>query len=162
MYNQCSGLFTCIIDYLHVLCMILILLSCVLCMTSMVFIYVYYGLFICTKLVDVMSLFFMVFLFHLPNFSKNRSVLTKTARNSSRRFSEKQGDLSVKSAAFRCSRFSLFLRRLRCVFSIFTDFYRIFKNPTGSVKSSFPYSTKYLNTDPNSQVHDGINVEFVA
>jgi hypothetical protein len=48
------------------------------------------------------------------------------------------------------------------IFSIFTDFYRIFKNPTGSVKSSFPYSTKYLNTDPNSQVHDGINVEFVA
>jgi hypothetical protein len=41
MHNQCSGLFTYIMDYLHVLCMILIVLSCVLYMTLMVFIYVY-------------------------------------------------------------------------------------------------------------------------
>jgi hypothetical protein len=61
MCNQCSGLFTCIMDYLHVLCMILMILSCVLCMTLMVFIYVYYGLFACTNLVDVISLFFTVF-----------------------------------------------------------------------------------------------------
>jgi hypothetical protein len=70
MRNQCSSLFTCIMDYLHVLCMILMALSCVLCMTLMVFIYVYYGLFACINLVDVMTLFSTVFLFHLPIFSK--------------------------------------------------------------------------------------------
>jgi hypothetical protein len=42
MRNQCSGLFTCIIDYLHLLCMILMILSYVLCMTLMMFIYMYY------------------------------------------------------------------------------------------------------------------------
>jgi hypothetical protein len=59
-------------NYLHVLCMIFMVLSCVLCMTLMVFIYVYYGLFACTNLVDVMSLLFMVFSFHLLIFDKNR------------------------------------------------------------------------------------------
>jgi hypothetical protein len=61
MCNQCSGLFTCIMNYLHVPCMIFMVLSCVLCMTLMMFIYVYYGLFACTNLVDVISLFFTVF-----------------------------------------------------------------------------------------------------
>jgi hypothetical protein len=75
MHNQCSGLFTCIIDFLYVLCTILMVLSCVLCMTLMVFIYVYYGLFACTNLVDVMSLFFTVFSFPSPNFGKNRPEL---------------------------------------------------------------------------------------
>jgi hypothetical protein len=75
MRNQCSDLFTCIINYLHVLCMLLIVLSCVLCMTLMMYIYVYYRLFICTNLVQLMSLFFTVFS-HLPNFGKN--PLTKT------------------------------------------------------------------------------------
>jgi hypothetical protein len=59
--NQCSGLFTCIMNYLYVLCMIFMDLSCVLCMTLMIFIYVYNRLFACTHLVDVMSLFFMIF-----------------------------------------------------------------------------------------------------
>jgi hypothetical protein len=77
MHNQCSGLFTCIMDYLHVLCMILMVLSCVLRMTLMVIIYVYYALCACPNLVDVMSLFFMVFSFHLPNFDKNRLVSGK-------------------------------------------------------------------------------------
>jgi hypothetical protein len=77
MRNQCSGLFTCIIDYLHVLCMFLIVLSCVVCMTLMMYIYVYYGLFACTNLVQLMSLFFTVFSSHLPNFCKNRSVSSK-------------------------------------------------------------------------------------
>jgi hypothetical protein len=63
MRNQCSGLFTCIIDYLHVLCMILMVWICVLCITLMVFIYLYYVLFACTNLVDIMSLFFTVFSF---------------------------------------------------------------------------------------------------
>jgi hypothetical protein len=40
--NQCSGLFTRIIDYLYVLYMILMVWICVLCMTLMVFIYLYY------------------------------------------------------------------------------------------------------------------------
>jgi hypothetical protein len=70
MRNQCSGLFTCIMDYLHVLCMILMVLSCVLCMTLMMFIYMYYGLFACTNLVYVMLLFYMVFSFYLPIFGK--------------------------------------------------------------------------------------------
>jgi hypothetical protein len=43
MHNQCSGLFICIMNYLHVLCMIFMVLSCVLCMTLMVCIYVYYN-----------------------------------------------------------------------------------------------------------------------
>jgi hypothetical protein len=77
MANQCSDLLTCIMDYLHILCMILMVLSCVLCMTLMVFSYVYYGLFTYTNLVDVISLFFTVFSFHLPNFGKNRSVSDK-------------------------------------------------------------------------------------
>jgi hypothetical protein len=57
MRNQCSGLFTCIMNYLHVLCMIFMVLSYVLCMTLIVFIYVYYELFACTNLVNIMSLF---------------------------------------------------------------------------------------------------------
>jgi hypothetical protein len=64
MRNQCSGLFICIMDYLHVLYMILMVLSCVLCMTLMMFIYVYYGLFTCTNLVDGMLLFPTVLSFH--------------------------------------------------------------------------------------------------
>jgi hypothetical protein len=64
MRNQCSGLFICIMNYLHVLYMILMVLSCVLCMTFMMFIYVYYGLFTCTNLVDVMLLFTTVLSFH--------------------------------------------------------------------------------------------------
>jgi hypothetical protein len=71
--NQYSGLFICIINYLHVLCMIFIILSCVLYMTLMMFIYMYYELFICTNLVDIMPLFFMIFLFYLLIFNKNRS-----------------------------------------------------------------------------------------
>jgi hypothetical protein len=52
-------------------------LSCVLCMTLMVFIYVYYGLFVCINLVDVMSLVLQFFSFHLPIFGKNRPVSVK-------------------------------------------------------------------------------------
>jgi hypothetical protein len=57
MRNHCSGLFIYIINYLHVLCIIFIVLSCVLCITLMVFIYMYYGLFTYTNLIDVISLF---------------------------------------------------------------------------------------------------------
>jgi hypothetical protein len=76
IHNQCSGLFTCIMNYLHVLCMIFMVLSCVLCMTLMIFIYVYYGLFVCTNLVDVMS-FFTVFSFYLPIFDKDQPIFDK-------------------------------------------------------------------------------------
>jgi hypothetical protein len=56
-------LFTCIVyDFM--------VLSCVLCMTPMLFIYVYYVLFIYTNLVDVMLLFLTVFSFNLPIFDK--------------------------------------------------------------------------------------------
>jgi hypothetical protein len=61
MCNQYNGLFICIMNYLYVLCIILMVLSGVLYMTLMVFIYVYYGLFACTNLVVVIPLFFMVF-----------------------------------------------------------------------------------------------------
>jgi hypothetical protein len=71
------GLFACIIDYLHALCMILMVFSCVLCMTLMVFIYVYYGLFACINLVDVTPLIFTVFSFHLPIFGKIHLVFGK-------------------------------------------------------------------------------------
>jgi hypothetical protein len=120
--NQCSGLFTCIMDYFYVLCMILMLLSCVLCMTLMVFIYVYYGLFACTILVDVMSLFSRFFRSIYRISAKFGRFSVKPARNSPRRFLEKLADLSVKPAdlsvkpgVFRCFRFSLFLRHLRCI-----------------------------------------------
>jgi hypothetical protein len=61
MHKQYSGLFTCIMDCLHILCMILMVWICVLCMTLVVFIYVYYELFACTNLVEVMPLFSTVF-----------------------------------------------------------------------------------------------------
>jgi hypothetical protein len=67
-------------DYLHALCMILMVFSCVLCMTLMVFIYVYYGLFACINLVDVMPLFFTVFSFHLLIFGKIHPVSGKIHR----------------------------------------------------------------------------------
>jgi hypothetical protein len=40
MRNQYSGLFTCIMDYLHVLYMTLMVWICILCVTLMLFIYV--------------------------------------------------------------------------------------------------------------------------
>jgi hypothetical protein len=91
MHNQCSGLFTCTMDYLHVLCMILMVLSCVLCMTLIVFIYVYYGLFACTNLVDIMPLFFIVFCSIYQFSAKIARFLAKFAQKSSRQFSGKTG-----------------------------------------------------------------------
>jgi hypothetical protein len=95
IHNQYSVLFTCIIDYLHVLCMILMILSCVLCMTLMIFIYVYYRLFAYTNLVDVMSLFFTVFSFYLPNFSKNRPISDKNPPEIATPIFRKTGRISV-------------------------------------------------------------------
>jgi hypothetical protein len=123
MRNQCSNLFTCIMDYLHVLYMILMVLSCVLYMTLMMFIYMYYGLFTCTNLVDVMLLFFMVFSFHLPIFDKNRPISDKIHH----------ADFQEKPANFWSSQFSLFLRRLRCVsaeffFQVSPISFEFFKN----------------------------------
>jgi hypothetical protein len=65
------------LENLYVLCMIFMVLSCVLCMTLILFIYVYYGLFTCTNLVDVISLFFTVFSFHLPIFDKKWPIFGK-------------------------------------------------------------------------------------
>jgi hypothetical protein len=126
MRNQCSGLFTCIIDYLYVLCMILMVLSCVLCMTLMVFIYVYYGLFACTNLVDVMLLFFTIFSFHLPNFSKNRPVSSKNCPELVTPFFGKTGQFIGESSGI--SVFLVFSVHLSSpgsfgqIFLIFTDF----------------------------------------
>jgi hypothetical protein len=53
------------------------ILSCVLCMTFMVFIYMYYKLFACTNLVDVMPLFFTVFYFIYQFLVKSRPVSNK-------------------------------------------------------------------------------------
>jgi hypothetical protein len=64
-------------DYLYALCMIVVVLSCVLSMSLIVFIYMYYELYAYTNLVDVMPLFFTVFSLHLPIFDKNCSVSEK-------------------------------------------------------------------------------------
>jgi uncharacterized membrane protein len=107
MRNQYNNLFTCIMDYLYGLCMIFIVLSYVLCMTLMVFTYAYYELFLCTNLVDVISLFFTVFSFHLLIFDKNRSVSSKIRPEIATLIFRKNGqfigeitDLLVKLAAF--------------------------------------------------------------
>jgi hypothetical protein len=115
MRNQCSGLFTYNMNYLYILCTIFMVLSCVLCMIFIVFIYMYYGLFTCINLVDIISLFFTIFSFHLPNFAKIGMFPTKTVRNSPRRFSDKSADLSVKPVVFWCFRFSVFLHHLRYI-----------------------------------------------
>jgi hypothetical protein len=115
MCNQCSCLYTCIMDYLHVLCIILMVLSCVLCITLMVFIYMYYGLFACTNLVDVMPLFSTVFSFHLPIFGKIRPEIATTNFRKITALSVKSADNLPKSAKFWYSRFLLFLRCLQCI-----------------------------------------------
>jgi hypothetical protein len=82
-------------NYFYVLYIIFMVLSCVICMTFMLFIYVYYGLFIYTNLVYVMSLFFMVFSFNLLIFDKKRPVPIKIIRKWPHRFSEKPANLSA-------------------------------------------------------------------
>jgi hypothetical protein len=108
MLNQYSGLFTCIMNYLHVLCMIFMVLSYVLCMTLIVFIYVYYELFTCTNLVNIMSLFSRFFRSIYRFLTKIGRFPAQTARKLPRRFSEKSADLAVFPV-------SLFIHRLRCV-----------------------------------------------
>jgi hypothetical protein len=142
MHNYCSGLFTCIIDYLYIVCIILMILNYVLCITLMVFIYVYYELFTCINLVYVISLFFMIFSFHLSNFDKNRPIFDKNHRNSPHRFFRKTGRFIgqtdrfiVKTAAFRFSLVSPFVSG---VFqSIFRDF-PIFKK-TDEISRRFSF-----------------------
>jgi hypothetical protein len=123
MCNQCSDLFICIMNYLYILCIIFMILSCVLCMTLMMFIYIYYGLFACTNLV-VMSLFFTVFSLYLSIFDKNWPVFDTNRPKIVRRFSEKPADLSVKSVDLSVFSVLLFLRHLRYVSTNFFNFYR--------------------------------------
>jgi hypothetical protein len=82
-------------DYLHALYMILMVSICVLYMTLMVFIYVYYRLFACTNLVDIMLLFFYSFFFSMTNFLQN---LTNFCQNWSRNH---VADFQKKSAISR-------------------------------------------------------------
>jgi hypothetical protein len=121
MRNQCSGLFTCIMDYLHVLCTILMVLSCVLCMTLMVFVYFYYGLFACINLVDVMPLFSTVFFLSIYRFSaKFARFLKNSPKNRHDEF-------------WYCG-FLLFLSHLQCVsteFSRISPFFPIFPKIDG-------------------------------
>jgi hypothetical protein len=98
MHNQCSGLFTCIMDYVHVLRMTFIVCICVLCVTLMLFIYMYYALFKYTNLVDVMPLFFTVFPFQCsvlwiiqPIFNIIRSEIVRPIFGKSRRIISKCG-----------------------------------------------------------------------
>jgi hypothetical protein len=111
-------------NYFYVLYIIFMVLSCVICMTFILFIYVYYRLFVCTNLVDVMSLFFMIFSFNLLIFDKKRPVPTKIVRKWPRRFSEKPTDLSAfliftvsSSSPVRFGRFFLFSTDFYCFFS---------------------------------------------
>jgi hypothetical protein len=100
VHNQCSDLFICIMNYLHILCIFFMVSSCVLCMTLIVFICMYFGLFICTNLVDVISLFFMIFSFHLLNFGKNQLVSNKNRPELATPVFKKPTDLSVKPTTF--------------------------------------------------------------
>jgi hypothetical protein len=113
MHNQCSGLYICIINYLYLLYTIFMVLSCVLCMTLMLFIYVYYGLFVCTNLLDVMSLFFMIFRSIYRFLIKIDRFRHKPPGNRHAGFLKNPSDLSVFLV-------SLFLRRLRCVSTEFS------------------------------------------
>jgi hypothetical protein len=98
MRNQYSGLFTCIIDYLYVLCMTLMVWICVLCVTLMLFIYVYYGLFACINLVDAISLFSTVFSFHDRFSRKFGRFFTLSVRKSASQFLIKVDELSANAA----------------------------------------------------------------
>jgi hypothetical protein len=98
MRNQYSGLFTCIIDYLYVLCMTLMVWICVLCVTLMLFIYVYYGLFACINLVDAISLFSTVFSFHDRFSRKFGRFFTLSVRKLASQFLIKVDELSANAA----------------------------------------------------------------
>jgi hypothetical protein len=67
-------------------------------------------------------------------------------------FWKKMAKLSVKPAEFWSSRFSLFLRCLRCVsVEIFPNFTDFFQKLIKSVRSDFPPSTEFSNTAEASQ-----------
>jgi hypothetical protein len=98
----------------------------------MMFIYVYYRLFACTNLVDVIQLFFTVFLFNDRFSEKFDRFFTLFARKSSSWLSIKVGEFSanlvdnlVNSAEFWFSSFFLILSLLRCVS---VDFFRFSPN----------------------------------
>jgi hypothetical protein len=79
MHNHCSSLFTYIMDYLYIQCMTPMVCICVLCVTLMLFIYVYYRLFAYTNLVDIILLFFTIF--SLTDFMKNSSDISPKNRH---------------------------------------------------------------------------------
>jgi hypothetical protein len=136
MHNYCSGLFTCIINYLYIVCIILMILNYVLYITLMMFIYVYYELFTCINLVYVISLFFMIFSFHLPNFDKNRPISDKNHPELATPFFRKNRPIYRSNRPIYrengcISVFFIFTVRLRCVsinFSRFSDFLKNRRN----------------------------------
>jgi hypothetical protein len=75
MRNQYSGLFTCM-NYLHVLCMILMVLNYILCMTHGVYLRILWSIYI-YKFNRCHAVIFTVFSFHLLIFDKNRPVSAK-------------------------------------------------------------------------------------
>jgi hypothetical protein len=106
------------------------ILNYVLCITLMMFIYVYYELFTCINLVYVISLFFMIFSLHLPNFDKNRPISDKNHPELATPFFRKNRPIYRSNRPIyrengRISVFFIFTVRLRCVsinFSRFSDF----------------------------------------
>jgi hypothetical protein len=109
MRNQYSDLFICIMDYLHVLCMIIMILSYVLYM-----IYIYYRLFACTNLVDVISLFSQFFRY-----------IYRFRQNSSEIFEKKTGQFSVFQVFTVPPSSPMHFDR---IFLNFIIFFKIFKN----------------------------------
>jgi hypothetical protein len=156
IHNQCSGLFICIMDYLHVLCMTLMVWICVLCMTLMMFIYVYYGLFICINLVDVMLIFFTIFPFQWlvfwiiqPVFDIIRPEIVRPIFGKSQWIISKYVDNSVNLAEFWFFRMFLFLSCVNCFsqnFPIFADFFWILQNSTDLAPSEFLLPVEFSNT----------------
>jgi hypothetical protein len=135
-------------DYLHILCMVLMVLSCVLCTTLMLFIYVYYVLFICTNLVDVMPLFFTGFSFNLPFSAKIAWFLPIFRKNC--RFINEIGRLIIKIGRILVLQIStvppLSPMRFGQFFKKIHLFFLSFLKTNGIVTPDFPCSTEFSRT----------------
>jgi hypothetical protein len=97
------------------------------------------------------------FSFHLPIFSKNRSVSSKNRPEIATLIFKKNGRFISQTNQFigetgRILVFPVFSIHpsspvhFSQISPIFTEFCRIFQKPTGSVRSGFPSSANFLNT----------------